>query len=167
MMTLLRNLLTVIGVLAIIAVGLFFFRGDLYRPIFPSQPKPQPPALSGKIYATLSSSRGALIEDKGVTDPNGLPFDIAEITEGEAEGFPASTSPSLTIINTGKREIRHWKLAQNVRKISLRATQLYDVKVKERSGPPGAPYQIEIWVPREADLNLAFEIGPLVAGAGS
>jgi len=167
MMTLMRNLLTVIGVLAIIAVGLFFFRGDLYRPIFPSQPKLQPPALSGKIYATLSSSRGALIEDKSVTDPNGLPFDIAEITEGEAEGFPASTSPSLTIINIAKREIRHWKLASNVRRVSLRATQLYDVKVKEHSGPPGAPYQVEIWVPREADLNLTFEIGPVAAASGS
>jgi hypothetical protein len=159
MMTLLRNLLTVIGVLAIISVGLFFFRGDLYRPIFPSQPKPQSPEPTGKIFATLSASRGALIEDQGASDPVARPFTIGDITEGEAEGFPPSTAPALTIINTGKKEIRHWKLTRSVRRVSLRSTELYDVKVDEQAGTGGAPYQTVIWIAREGDLNLAFEIG--------
>ena len=62
---------------------------------------------------------------------------------------------------TGKKEMRYWKLNKNVRRVTLRDTRVYDVKLNDRSAAnPASFYQVEIWMPRDGDLNLEFELGP-------
>jgi hypothetical protein len=159
-MSFLRNMLTALGVLAIIAISIFIFRPDLYNNAIGKPATPQTPAPTGQVYGMLSSQRGTLIEDTSAPT-DGLKFAFSEIIDGEAvDVVPAPNVPFLLVINKSKNEMRYWKLNKNIRNVSLREgkSTAFDVKFKQINAQ-GAPFQAILWVPRETDLNLKFELG--------
>jgi hypothetical protein len=168
-------MLVVLGVLTVIGVALIFVRPEIAERIGlgnisfakdRSNSATQVP--QGKVYAILSASQGTLVPDTTATDPNAVKsVDISELTEAQNTGFPPRNIPYLAVINTAKKEVRYWKLSKIVRKVAVRSNPTFGYEIKQPGNSPGAPYQIEIWVPREGDLNLEFDIGPPSAGSGS
>src|SRR5262245_33555985 len=121
-MTMLRNLLTVVGVLAVIAFALLFWRGDdLYNQIFSKSKPPEGPVPNGKVYATLSASQANLVPDTSA--PDGLAaVNLGELLEVQQTGFPPKNISYLAIINKEKNQIKYWKLSKNVRKVVVRTS---------------------------------------------
>lgn len=159
-MTFFRNLLTLCGVIAIVAVSVFIFRPDLYNNIIAKNSPAQQAAPTGQVYGLLSAQRGTLIED-ATAPTDGLKFVYSDLIDGEAiDTVPSNNTAFLMVINKAKNELRYWKLNKNVRSVSLRdiKSNPFDVKFKQINSP-GAPFQAVIWIPRESDLNLKFELG--------
>ena len=159
-MTFLRNLLTLCGMIAIVAASVFAFRPDLYNNIIAKNLPAPPNQLTGHAYGLLSAQRGTLIEDASAP-ADGVKFVYSELIDGEAvDSVPSNNATFLLVINKGKNEIRYWKLNKNVRSVSLRDSKStsFDVKFKQINSS-GAPFQAVVWIPRESDLNLKFELG--------
>jgi hypothetical protein len=164
-MTALRNLLTFLGIVAIIAIGVFIYRPEIFNSVLSKQQGAQQIPPMGKMYAILSGKRGTLIEDTTLTtveSQNALKFSLPELTEGDAHGIPSPSSSYLLVINKAKNEMRYWKLTKNVRKVSLRS-QGFDVKLETQSTPQNPQFQAILWIPRDSDndLKLEFELGPV------
>ena len=161
-MTFIRNLMTALGVVSIIAICIFVFRPDVYNSAF-SKPVANPtPVAAGQVYCMLSAQRGTLIEDSTAPTNDAMKFTLSELVEGEAvDVVPPSITPFLMVVNKAKNELRYWKLNKNVRKVTLRdnSNAAFDVKFKELASTPTAPFQAVLWIPRETDLKLKFELG--------
>lgn len=161
-MTMLRNLMTVVGVLAIIVIAVLFIRGDdLVRSLWGTpHTAPAAPVPTGKAYAILSASQANLVEDRSFPDSSPQNVNLAELLEAQQTGFPPRNIPYLAIINIEKKQIKYWKLSKNVRKVSVRSSPTsLELKINQTAAS-STPYQVEIWVPREGDLNLEFDLGP-------
>jgi hypothetical protein len=157
-----RNAITVLGVMGICSVFFFFIRPDWIRHIA-SNPDVQG-TVTTKVKARMSVERlmtkdlpkdkgGLLCMEQGVGGPDYTSLIIDEL----GEDLPSRNMPFILVINKSSNSMRYCRLSNNVRKICLRV-DYPGVKFQEITNTPGGPYQVMVWVPSALDLQMEFEL---------
>lgn len=157
-----RNLFTVLGILAVFAVFFLAIRPEWIKQIASSPTAPTSQATN-KVNARLSAERlrqADLPKDKGgflqVDETAGA--DAGKlIVEEVGEDLPSRNSPYLLIVNKSTNAMRHCRLGSSVRKIGLKIAYP-DVRIQEVPTTPGGPYQVIIWIPQATDLQLEIDV---------
>jgi hypothetical protein len=158
-----RNLLAVMGIIAVFGVFFFFIKPDWIKQLS-SSPTPPGPTVVTKVNARLAAERLAkkdLPKDKGGLLyvehlPGGEDYS-GKIVEDVGDDLPSRNTPYLLVVNKSNNSMRYCQLGSGVRKATLRANYP-DVRIQEVSNTPGGPYQVIIWVPSAQDLQLEFEV---------
>lgn len=158
----LRNLFTVLGIVAVFGVFFFVINPDWIKHIASNQP-PVGQGLATKVNARLAGDRlrqSELPKEKGgflhVDESTGA--DVAQkIVEDVGEDVPSRNSPYLLVINKSTNSLRYCRLGSGVRKVQLKLAYP-DVKLQEVPTTPGGPYQAIIWIPQAMDLQLEFDV---------
>jgi hypothetical protein len=157
-----RNLLTVMGIVAVVGVVFLIIKPDWIRQIA-SSPTPTP---SGPIYkygARLCADRlrqPELPRDHGgfLQVDETIGTDIAQkIVEETGDDLPSRNAPYLLIVNKSTNAMRYCRLGASVRKIQLKLAYP-DVRIQEVPTTPGGPYQVIVWVPQAMDLQLEIDV---------
>ncbi len=155
-----RNLLTVLGIVAIVGIVFLIIKPDWIKQIA-SSPPPSGPGVMTKVSVRLSADR--------LRQPD-LPKDTAgflhidgggdaaqKIVEEVGDDLPSRNSPYLLVVNKSTNAMRYCRLGAGVRKVSLKLAYP-DVKFHEIPTTPGGPYQAIIWVPQAMDLQLEIDV---------
>ncbi|QVL32512.1 hypothetical protein KIH39_00925 [Telmatocola sphagniphila] len=156
-MGLLRNLLTVIGVIAVFGIFYVFIKPDWYDKLAsnPASNTGVQKITPGVLHATYDCVKGTM--EKDANDTYGVT--LSEICDGQGQGIPSKNSSYLLIIDKSSNLMRYWKLSPNVKKVNLKNASSLSVQPKEQSASAYAPaYQLEIWVGQQMNLNLEFEV---------
>jgi hypothetical protein len=157
-----RNLLTVMGVFAVIGIVFLVIKPDWIKQIA-SNPSPPVPGPINKVNARLCGERLRLADlpkEQGgflqVEELSGV--DSAQkIVEEIGEDVPSRNSPYLLIVNKSTSAMRYCRLGACVRKIQLKLAYP-EVKIQQVSTTPGGPYQVIIWVPQAMDLQMEIDV---------
>jgi hypothetical protein len=158
-MSVVRNLLTVMGVVLVFGIVYFFIRPDAYSKMYSSTFNPNEgekksllSVSSATVRVNYSPKSDTLELEKG--DAGNLP--LIEVMEGPGLGFPSKNVPYLLLINKETNQMRYWKLSKNVTKITLRNPPSLSVKVIDRQPSNFVPaYQMEVW---SNSTELSFEV---------
>lgn len=97
------------------------------------------------------------------TPGNGAPTtadgtDIRRIIDLEEDGLPSRVNPYVLVVSIGEKTFRYFRLTNNVKSCTLRASNNTDVVARNsRVLNSNGPIQLELWIPSSRELTLEVE----------
>ena len=160
-MSLIRNLMTAIGVLAIFAVVFLFIKNDWFTKIASNPARTVTATQIVKVPCTYSRGNGTIVV-KEVPGVDRLQIE-KELFEGEGWGIPSRSLSYLHLVSTNmnkpaKDRQYHWRLSPNVKSVKLLSTPSSGATLDIVESSPSTPLQYELWITKDDNLDIEIEL---------
>ena len=145
-----RNFFVLACIGAIIFAFLYAARPEWFAGIIASSNSASAETITRKTTMIIPAHGRSL-----PTTPEGT--DVRQLVDIEDDGLPSRVNPYILVVNTGDRTLRHFRLSNNVKAVSVRSTNPEVVVKRAKVVNSDGPIQLEVWIPNSREITLEVE----------